>query len=106
VHLSATPTIAAHIAAAQTAGWPDGLTYLGPNNPQRRANYEAACGNGKYKSIGKSCDEYPYASTAQGGAGASTAPVPIEEQRSQGGQLGQFYSNLGAGQNFCVEVVP
>jgi hypothetical protein len=106
VYFSSTPNIAAHIAAAQAIGYPDGLTYLGPNNPQRDANYAAACGRGKYKSIGKSCDEYPYASTTQGGAGASTAPVPIQEQQSQGGTLSRFYSGLNAGQNFCVVVAP
>jgi RHS repeat-associated protein len=106
VHLSATPLIAAHIATAQTAGWPDGLTYLGPNNPLQDVNRKAACPRGTYAGTGMECDEYPYASTVQGGAGASTAPVPPREQRIQGAQLRGFYANLGAGQNFCVEVVP
>jgi RHS repeat-associated protein len=103
LHLSSTPLIGTHVAAAQGAGWPDGLTYLGPNNPQGKNNRKAACPPGKYP--GMSCDEYPYASTAQGGAGASTAPVPLSEQQSQGGTLSRFYMGLSAGQNFCVAVV-
>jgi hypothetical protein len=38
-----------------------------------------------------SCDEYPYASTFQGGAGASTAAVPPGEQSAQGTLLSAFY---------------
>jgi Deoxyribonuclease NucA/NucB len=109
VHLSLTPTIGAHIAAAQAAGYPDGLTYLGPNNPLQGINRSAACPPGIFSNIGMSCDEYPYASTAQGGAGASIAPVPVREQRIQGAQLGGFggfYNSLAPGEEFCVEVVP
>ena len=104
VHYSTTPLIAAHVAVAQAPGWPDGLTYLGPNNPLQQVNRDAACPRGKYR--GMSCDEYPYASTAQGGAGASTAPVPIREQWVQGGELGRFYGTIAPDENFCVEVGP
>jgi hypothetical protein len=106
VHYSTTPLIAAHVALALDMGYPDALTYLGPRNPLQVVNRNAACPDGKYAGTGLSCDEYPYASTAQGGAGASTAPVPIREQRVQGGELGGFYRNLAPGQNFCVEVAP
>jgi hypothetical protein len=57
--LSDTPTIYAHIKAAQLAGYPDGLTYLGPMNPQQKINREAACPAGKYNIPGMECDEYP-----------------------------------------------
>jgi hypothetical protein len=65
VHFSTTPTIAAHIAGAINIGYTDELTYLGPYNPQTKANRAAACPSGKYSNIGMTCDEYPYASTVQ-----------------------------------------
>jgi hypothetical protein len=37
-----------------------------------------------------SCDEYPFASTLQGGSHAIIRGVPIAENRSQGGQFAQF----------------
>ena len=106
VHASRTPNIAAHIAFAQAAGYPNVLTYLGRLNPQQKVNRAAACPQGKYNIPGMECDEYPYASTAEGGAGSSTAPAPSIEQRIQGGELGSFYGSLTAGQQFCVEVIP
>ena len=38
-----------------------------------------------------SLDEYPFASTFQGGAGASVAAVPPVEQTTQGNHLSAFY---------------
>jgi len=105
VYASYTPTIAMHIRAAQAAGSPDALTYLGPNSPQQTANRNAACPPGKYAGSGMTCDEYPYASTVEGGAGASTAPAPAGEQSKQGSTLRWFYAGLKAGQQFCVVVI-
>ncbi len=51
-----------------------------------------------------SCDEYPFASSTSGGAGASTKCVPLDEQKSQGGIIRT--SRLAHGQKYCVEVVP
>ncbi|KAK0536240.1 hypothetical protein OC835_002080 [Tilletia horrida] len=42
-----------------------------------------------------SCDEYPYASSAEGGAGAVTRCVPSHENSVQGGTLSSFYTNNG-----------
>ncbi|KAL3836343.1 hypothetical protein ACJMK2_021776 [Sinanodonta woodiana] len=55
-------------------------------------NRRAACGKVTCKGINNSCDEYPFASTSQGGAGATTMCVPLSENNSQGGQLNRFYS--------------
>jgi RHS repeat-associated protein len=89
------PTIAAHVQAAQNAGQPMLLVYLGPNNPLRDLNRAAACPPSVRRARRPlSCDEYPYASTANGGPGASTAPVPPSEQNSQGGLLGGFYGSF------------
>ncbi|TFK45765.1 hypothetical protein OE88DRAFT_1097909 [Heliocybe sulcata] len=37
------------------------------------------------------CDEYPFASTSQGGGNAVTRCVSLAECRSQGGSLSSFY---------------
>jgi hypothetical protein len=39
-----------------------------------------------------SCDEFPYASTAQGGKGAARKAVNKKENNSQGGNLVGFYN--------------
>lgn len=38
-----------------------------------------------------SCDEYPFASTVQGGTGATVAWVPLAENTAQGTLMAQFY---------------
>jgi Deoxyribonuclease NucA/NucB len=55
-----------------------------------------------------SCDEYPFASTDEGGAGASIANVPVAEQHTQGGLMSGFYSSqrMLDGDSFHVAVVP
>lgn len=40
-------------------------------------------------------DEYPYASSQEGGAGAVTRCVPSHENSVQGGTLSSFYSRAG-----------
>ncbi|EPQ32217.1 uncharacterized protein PFL1_00414 [Pseudozyma flocculosa PF-1] len=42
-----------------------------------------------------SCDEYPYASSIEGGAGSATRCVPSAENSSQGGSLSSFYRSAG-----------
>ena len=41
---------------------------------------------------GRSCDEYPFASTTQGGSSATVAKVPLPSQWVQGGIISAFYS--------------
>jgi RHS repeat-associated protein len=47
-------------------------------------------------------DEYPFASTVEGGLNASVQPVDEGEQRLQAGQLSALYSYLGVGDKFIV----
>jgi hypothetical protein len=56
---------------------------------------------------GKSLDEYPFASTKQGGSGACVSAVCAREQSVQGGQISQFYKkhNIKDGDSFNVRVV-
>jgi RHS repeat-associated protein len=57
---------------------------------------------------GQSLDEYPFASTSQGGAGSNVRAVPREEQNYQGGVLSRFYQDHGVGDGdpFHVRFVP
>ncbi|KAL3836377.1 hypothetical protein ACJMK2_021810 [Sinanodonta woodiana] len=48
-------------------------------------NRRAACSKVTCTGTNNSCDEYPFASTSQGGAGATTMCVPLSENNSQGG---------------------
>lgn len=54
-----------------------------------------------------SWDEYPFASTYEGGIDSQMAAVPVPEQCAQGGQLGAFYlaNGITDGAAFTVELV-
>ncbi|RAH42516.1 uncharacterized protein BO95DRAFT_455762 [Aspergillus brunneoviolaceus CBS 621.78] len=76
--------------------------------PRRRASgcSRNPCNNNNlpYRRFGNSCDEYPFASVRQGGAGAKLRCVPKGQNDSQGGQLSAFYRNSGIrnGQRYGV----
>ena len=84
-----TPEIAKHVRAAQAGGQPRVLHRV--SAAVREANRRAVCGHWPRGSK-LSCDEYPFASTYEGGRGASIAGVPLREQRRQGGALRAFYA--------------
>ena len=71
-----------------------------PRNAVLRRNAKWPC-KGVTGSGGMSCDEYPYATTLQGGElnwqadKVSLFPVPAWESNYQGGKLGAFYSPHG-----------
>lgn len=98
-----TPAITTHVRTALAAGHPRLLTRA--SGPRQRANRQAACGHWPRGST-LSCDEYPFASTLQGGRGASIAGVPRIEQRRQGGALRAFYAKerIRVGDQFLVVV--
>jgi Deoxyribonuclease NucA/NucB len=98
-----TLAIAAHVRAALAAGYPRVLTRA--SGAVQRANRQAACGHWPPGSR-LSFDEYPFASTLQGGRGASVAEVPRVEQRRQGGALRAFYAKerVRVGDSFLVVV--
>lgn len=102
-----TPTIASHVSQAIQSGRPWKLTYIGSKNPLNDQNRKKACkGLPSPRPAGKQCDEYPFASTYQGGTGASAVLVPEQENSIQGGQLSSFYQskNLKDGDQFLVGV--
>ncbi|MET1077454.1 MAG: putative Ig domain-containing protein [Pseudomonas sp.] len=86
----------------------------GPNRNDVRPsirNSSTLCGN---RPIGYDCDEYPYASTYNGGntmynlGGVSLRGVPGSDNKSQGGSLGQFYRRykIGKGDPFINLALP
>jgi hypothetical protein len=107
------PSIAAHIEKAQdpTRGswsYPARLSRgLGTEDFRRNQRRLALKGIGRAPA-GKSWDEYPFASTIEGGGSTSVEPVPIEEQLVQGGVINHFYSLHGLiyADHFWVIIVP
>lgn len=100
------PKIHANLEAAIKNGKPTRLTRV--TKAQAKKNRRAALkGRGK-RPKGKSVEEYPFASSKQGGKGAQTSLVPVSEQNSQGGQLSSFYrdNNIKPGDDFIVQPVP
>ncbi|MBV9892622.1 MAG: hypothetical protein JO020_00460 [Chloroflexi bacterium] len=107
------PQKALHIELAQMAlGYPDVLTR---DNDQLRISQrrQSVCKPGQYAPL--SCDEYPFASTEEGGSAmlsslgrdASTFAIPLAEQRIEGGTISSFYriNHIQSGQKFRVIVV-
>jgi hypothetical protein len=89
--------------AIRSGAAPDTLNY-NPNPAWQTANRILACGRFPGP---LTCEEYPFASTMQGGPFAVTGSAPLEEQRIEAGTLTSFYTKHGlqAGDPFRVEVV-
>jgi Deoxyribonuclease NucA/NucB len=98
------PQIAANISRIQGRGGHYGR--IGSGHPLHRitnptqitANRNVLCPRSRPRPAGMSCDEYPFASTKEGGNGAPPnsrgwAWVPAGEQNSQGGLLNTFYND-------------
>jgi hypothetical protein len=96
------PNIANNIENAQANGAPSILTRTTNQNiinTNRNIACLGFCGSG-------SPDEYPFASTYEGGSNAFVADVPLAEQRIQGGVISSFYHRYGIqdGDKFKVQV--
>jgi hypothetical protein len=97
------PFIARNIQLA----WSDGHPFaLRRDSTARPANYKKSCQSGfvkKYPQNG-SCDEYPFASTREGGESARTEEVHRDEQNCQGGTLSRAYQDrpIVQGEQFVV----
>jgi RHS repeat-associated protein len=94
------PNIARNFQSAIDEGQPSVLNRT--TDPALiRANRAAACAG--FCGPG-SPDEYPFASTLQGGAGARVAGVPLQEQFIQGALLRNFYAKYGIGEGDPFQV--
>lgn len=100
--------------------WKGGFNYAGQGTGAEkkvRDNRRKAigCGPNNRCTGGTSCDEFPWASTWQGGLGefvpdgsppqpsaGETLCVPVKEQSSQGGQVSQIFKGKSAGYSFYL----
>ncbi|MFI9599962.1 NucA/NucB deoxyribonuclease domain-containing protein [Streptomyces sp. NPDC052043] len=75
-------------------------------HPQSRNRELAGCKKPTWQGP-QSCDEYPFASTFEGGVGAQTMGVPLSEQRTQFKDLGSFMASnkIQKGDQFLVTVI-
>jgi RHS repeat-associated protein len=95
VHAHRMPNIALNIFMAQSVdGRPMLLTYFGIDPLRKKANRDLACPSSRPRPPGMQCDEYPFATTVEGGLNTSTMDVPAIEQQRQGGELNAFYGRL------------
>ena len=109
IHLvseSVTPNIYKHTLNSFRKGKPDVLHYDSNKENQAERRKEAMKGYPARGAEGLQRDEYPYASTTEGGKGADVAYVPSKENSSQGGSLGALYKTLKSGDGFLVLPVP
>lgn len=97
------PNIAKNIRDALREGYPETLTRETDPAVIKANRAEACAGFAGCLSP----DEYPFASTREGGTGARVTGVPIEEQLRQGGVLRAFYRLYGlkAGDKFRVILI-
>ena len=93
------PDLAENISNAQAAGHPDVLTYGGDINANR-----AAAMQNVPKISGLSRDEYPFASSMEGGADSWVGHIPVPQQNAQGALLKNFYqaNELQSGDQYRV----
>jgi RHS repeat-associated protein len=100
------PNLVENMANAMRAGYAPGgvLTYAGPGT-NSGMRYLALKEVRLQKAIGMSWDEFPFASTIEGGRSTWLGRVLQSEQNYQGGVLGAFYKGLVAGQQFRVVLI-
>lgn len=100
------PGIASNVENAIANGHPSVLTRM-EDRALIRGNRRDALRGQPAPGPRQSLDEYPFASTREGGAGSQVGAVPRSEQNCQGGCISQFYQQNGIrdGDKFKVEVV-
>lgn len=100
------PDVAKNISTAQAAGKPMLLRRV--SSIQAKINRREALRGLKPAGIGKSLDEYPFASSLQGGRGSRVTPVPIIQNLIQGGIISVSYrlEKINIGDDFWVVVIP
>jgi hypothetical protein len=92
------PGIGQHVQQSQSLGQPAILHYVSALRLTNRAIARLKCSMGMSLPVfrgGPSCDEYPFASSSEGGLYAITAKVPTRSNLAQGGVLSIFYRVCG-----------
>ncbi len=102
------PGVAAHIASAQSPPTTKPMLLERCSPGQAVLNRAAAIKGISSAGPGYSLDEYPFASSIQGGVGASVAAVPFWENCVQGGIIGACYTieKITPGTPYYVVVTP
>lgn len=97
------PELAENILHAQRAGHPDVLTHGGNAAANRNAALDSIP-----NIRGFSRDEYPFASSIEGGKGSWVGHIPAWQQSAQGGLISSFVQAMGIqpGMQYRVVVVP
>jgi hypothetical protein len=97
------PELADNILNAQKAGHPSVLTHGGNSAANRAA---ALDGVPNIRTLSR--DEYPFASSLQGGAGSWIGHVPVSQQNAQGAILKNFFkqNSIKAGDQYQVIITP
>jgi hypothetical protein len=97
------PNVCANMRNAIRLGKPRRLTRTTNRSQIRRNRRNSGCRR-LGRRAGYNCDEYPFASSFQGGAGAVVRLVPIRENSIQGGILAAFYIRHRIGHGGCYRV--
>jgi len=101
-----TPEIYKHTLNSFRMGKPNILHYESDKKVQRSNRYQATKNLPPRGSEGLERDEYPYASTKEGGVGANVAYVPKGENGKQGNDLQVIYKTMNDGDAFLVLPLP
>ena len=97
------PNVCANMRNAIRLGKPRLLTRTTNRSQIRRNRRNSGC-RSLGRRTGYNCDEYPFASSFQGGHGAVVRLVPIRENSIQGGILAAFYIRNRIGHGGCFRV--
>ena len=97
------PELADNILNAQKAGHPNVLTHGGNSAANRAA---ALDGVPNIRPLSR--DEYPFASSLEGGGGSWIGHVPVSQQNAQGAILKNFFkqNSIKAGDQYQVIITP
>ncbi|WP_149699188.1 DUF6443 domain-containing protein [Chitinophaga sp. CF418] len=108
VYQSKTKDIYQNTINAMTKGHPILLTYAGRTRLEKERVRNIALG--EYKKSPPipnfSYDEYPYAMTEEGGAGAEVMSVPVDQQQTQAGELGGLVTRNKLKKGDLIFVIP
>ena len=98
------PASAGHADAAQKAGHPDVVTV--DHDKAAAAGRRSDALQGTKTQPGTDRDEYPPASTKEGGAGSSVQNIPSSDNRGWGGSWGQQTKDVPSGSQVKINIRP
>lgn len=100
------PYIARNIKLAWSDDGKPGVLHREEDPVRQKANRNAACTKAAKATLSGSCDEFPIASSKEGGEGARVEGVPMEEQCAQGWVVMETarVNNMRDGDPFAVVI--